>query len=202
MKRKLQVALLRGGWNELMIAGFSHRSTGIPNGLLIKMTMMMIMVKMMMIMFPKNTPNQSFTSLNRDSACKWSDRDSWERSHIGRWRDSGQVQRRRLRKQLDLPVLQSAGWAGDEDAGDDDGQDRAGLPQVWQYNDSGFNFLDKILSTSQLPQGHRPFQPWCQGAQRDFKVHATCICFAFSSSPIITSRAQSILVASVVSSPL
>ena len=27
-----QVALLRGGWNELMIAGFSHRSTGIPNG--------------------------------------------------------------------------------------------------------------------------------------------------------------------------
>ena len=47
MKRKLQVALLRGGWNELMIAGFSHRSTGIPNGLLIKMTMMMIMVMMM-----------------------------------------------------------------------------------------------------------------------------------------------------------
>ena len=29
MKGKLQVALLRGGWNELMIAGFSHRSTGI-----------------------------------------------------------------------------------------------------------------------------------------------------------------------------
>jgi len=28
-----QVALLRGGWNELMIAGFSHRSTGIPNGI-------------------------------------------------------------------------------------------------------------------------------------------------------------------------
>ena len=28
-------------------------------------------------------------------------------------------------------MLQSAGRAGDEDAGDDDGQDRAGLPQVW-----------------------------------------------------------------------
>ena len=27
-----QVALLRGGWNELMIAGFSHRSIGIQNG--------------------------------------------------------------------------------------------------------------------------------------------------------------------------
>ena len=78
MKRK-QVALLRGGWNELMIAGFSHRSTGIPNGLLIKLTMMMIMVMMMILMisfFQKITPNQSFTCLNRDPACKWSDRDS------------------------------------------------------------------------------------------------------------------------------
>jgi len=28
-----QVALLRGGWNELMIAGFSHRSIGIQNGI-------------------------------------------------------------------------------------------------------------------------------------------------------------------------
>ena len=28
------------------------------------------------ILFPKNTPNQSFASLNRDPACKWSDRDS------------------------------------------------------------------------------------------------------------------------------
>lgn len=28
-----QVALLRGGWNELMIAGFSHRSTNIQNGI-------------------------------------------------------------------------------------------------------------------------------------------------------------------------
>jgi len=28
-----QVALLRGGWNELMIAGFSHRSVGIQNGI-------------------------------------------------------------------------------------------------------------------------------------------------------------------------
>ena len=27
-----QVALLRGGWNELMIAGFAHRSVGIQNG--------------------------------------------------------------------------------------------------------------------------------------------------------------------------
>lgn len=26
------MALLRGGWNELMIAGFSHRSVGIQNG--------------------------------------------------------------------------------------------------------------------------------------------------------------------------
>ena len=26
------MALLRGGWNELMIAGFSHRSSGIQNG--------------------------------------------------------------------------------------------------------------------------------------------------------------------------
>ena len=32
IKNQNQVALLRGGWNELMIAGFSHRSTGIPNG--------------------------------------------------------------------------------------------------------------------------------------------------------------------------
>ena len=146
-------------------------------------------------------PSQSklcLLEMNRDPACKWSDRDSWERAHIGRWRDSRQVRRRWLRKQLDLPVLQSAGRAGDEDAGDDDGQDRAGLPQVWQYKTSGFNFLDKILSTSQLPQGHRPFQPWCQGAQRDFKVQAACICFAFLSSPIIISPAQSILVVSVL----
>lgn len=28
-----QVVLLRGGWNELMIAGFSHRSVGISNGI-------------------------------------------------------------------------------------------------------------------------------------------------------------------------
>ena len=56
MKGKLQVALLRGGWNELMIAGFSHRSTGIPNGLLIKMTMMMIMVMMMISWFQKTLP--------------------------------------------------------------------------------------------------------------------------------------------------
>ena len=28
----LQVALLRGGWNELLIAGFAHRSMGIQNG--------------------------------------------------------------------------------------------------------------------------------------------------------------------------
>ena len=56
MKRKLQVALLRGGWNELMIAGFSHRSTGIPNGLLIKMTMMMNMVMMMISSFQKTLP--------------------------------------------------------------------------------------------------------------------------------------------------
>lgn len=28
-----QVVLLRGGWNELMIAGFSHRSVGITNGI-------------------------------------------------------------------------------------------------------------------------------------------------------------------------
>ena len=28
----LQVALLRGGWNELLIAGFAHRSVGIQNG--------------------------------------------------------------------------------------------------------------------------------------------------------------------------
>jgi len=28
-----QVILLRGGWNELMIAGFSHRSVGITNGI-------------------------------------------------------------------------------------------------------------------------------------------------------------------------
>jgi len=28
-----QVLLLRGGWNELMIAGFSHRSVGIQNGI-------------------------------------------------------------------------------------------------------------------------------------------------------------------------
>ena len=27
-----QVALLRGGWNELLIAGFAHRSVGIQNG--------------------------------------------------------------------------------------------------------------------------------------------------------------------------
>ena len=59
-------------------------------------------------------------------------------------------------------------------------------------------FLDKILSTSQLPQGHRPFQPWCQGAQRDFEVQAACICFAFLSSPIIISPAQSILAVSVL----
>ena len=34
------------------------------------------------------------------------------------------------KKQLDLLVLQSAGGAGDEDAGDDDGQDGAWMPQV------------------------------------------------------------------------
>ena len=27
-----QVSLLRGGWNELLIAGFAHRSVGIQNG--------------------------------------------------------------------------------------------------------------------------------------------------------------------------
>ena len=27
-----QVALLKGGWNELLIAGFAHRSLGIQNG--------------------------------------------------------------------------------------------------------------------------------------------------------------------------
>ena len=27
-----QVSLLRGGWNELLIAGFAHRSVGIANG--------------------------------------------------------------------------------------------------------------------------------------------------------------------------
>ena len=31
-KQLLQVALLRGGWNELLIAGFAHRSMGIQNG--------------------------------------------------------------------------------------------------------------------------------------------------------------------------
>jgi len=30
-----QVALLRGGWNELLIAGFAHRSVGIQNGILL-----------------------------------------------------------------------------------------------------------------------------------------------------------------------
>jgi len=30
-----QVALLRGGWNELLIAGFAHRSMGIQNGILL-----------------------------------------------------------------------------------------------------------------------------------------------------------------------
>jgi len=30
-----QVALLRGGWNELMIAGFSHRSTSVTNGIVL-----------------------------------------------------------------------------------------------------------------------------------------------------------------------
>lgn len=30
-----QVALLRGGWNELMIAGFSHRSTSVSNGIIL-----------------------------------------------------------------------------------------------------------------------------------------------------------------------
>lgn len=30
-----QVALLRGGWNELMIAGFSHRSTSVNNGIVL-----------------------------------------------------------------------------------------------------------------------------------------------------------------------
>jgi hypothetical protein len=30
-----QVSLLRGGWNELMIAGFSHRSTNINNGIVL-----------------------------------------------------------------------------------------------------------------------------------------------------------------------
>jgi len=30
-----QAALLRGGWNELMIAGFSHRSTSISNGIML-----------------------------------------------------------------------------------------------------------------------------------------------------------------------
>ena len=63
MNCKLQVALLRGGWNELMIAGFSHRSTGIPNGLLIKIKMMMNMVMMMISCFQKKPPNQSFTSM-------------------------------------------------------------------------------------------------------------------------------------------
>ena len=28
----VQVSLLRCGWNELMIAGFSHRSVGVQNG--------------------------------------------------------------------------------------------------------------------------------------------------------------------------
>lgn len=30
-----QVALLRGGWNELMIAGFSHRSTNVSNAIVL-----------------------------------------------------------------------------------------------------------------------------------------------------------------------
>jgi len=30
-----QVSLLRGGWNELLIAGFAHRSVGIQNGILL-----------------------------------------------------------------------------------------------------------------------------------------------------------------------
>ena len=47
----VQVALLRGGWNELMIAGFSHRSTGIPNGEII-------------IMFEHSSSGSNFSFLN------------------------------------------------------------------------------------------------------------------------------------------
>ena len=59
----------------------------------------------------------------------------------------------------DLFSWQSSGGAGDKDAGDDDGQDGA-----W------------------LPQGHRPLQPRCEGTQRDFKVLTELLSYILSCS--------------------
>merc|ERR1719228_2221858 len=68
-----QVALLRGGWNELMIAGFSHRSTGIPNG-----------EKIIMLDDTSIHPLSLFYfTFPRDPACERGGRDAGECAHIG-----------------------------------------------------------------------------------------------------------------------
>ena len=84
-------------------------------------------------------PGSFVTNLtfSRDPAGKWSDCDARECAHFGRRRNSRQVRIRwKSLLEFDLFLPQSAGGVGDEDAGDDNGQDGA-----------------------RLPQGHRPLQP-------------------------------------------
>ena len=146
-------------------------------------------------------PSQSklyLLEMNRDPACKWSDRDSWERAHIRRWRDSRQVRRRWLRQHLDLPVLQSAGRAGDEDAGDDDGQDRAGLPQVW------FQLLWQDLVNISTASGPSSFSTLMSRGSKRFQgnICRHLFCLLILTYHHLTSTKYPLCLCFYVSSPL
>ena len=149
--------------------------------------------------FQKTLPIKAIYLLeSRDPACKWSDRDSWERAHIGRWRDSRQVRRWWLRQRLELLVLQSAGWAGDEDAGDDDGQDRAGLPQVW------FQILRQDLVNISTDSGPSSFSTLMSRGSKRFQG-TSCVylfCLFILTYHHLTSTKYPLCLCFYVSSPL